>query len=235
MIELLKRKLSQDSVIRWILVGFRNHPFTFVVSIIRSIWATKTVTGSFFPVRVRISPGQIFKIHKDRSCTADINGIISVNSWGGSSIPSSLVLGDGSNLKISGDFEIGPNVHISISPGAKLNIGGRKNSTGSGITCNSRIMARESISIGVDCIIAWDVFITDSDWHQINGSNIVEPVFIGEKVWISHGVSILKGAVIPSGSIVAAKSLVSTKFEIEKSLIAGIPAKVIKTNMEWNR
>lgn len=137
---------------------------------------------------------------------------------------------------MDGDFEIGPGVQINVAPKAELTIGGRKFSTGSGITANSRIMIEKSLVIGFDSIIAWDVFISDSDWHDIKGVTRCKAVNIGDHVWISHGVSVLKGATIPSGCIVGAKSLVCADnvFE-EKSLITGIPATTKKTKVEWSR
>jgi acetyltransferase-like isoleucine patch superfamily enzyme len=165
-----------------------------------------------------------------------IEGNIFVNSWGGNSLPSSISCSEKSTLSILGDFEIGPGVHISLAKGANLTILGRRNSTASGITCNSRIMVEKSVKIGADCIIAWDVFITDSDWHNIKGALRCEPVTIGDNVWISHGVSITKGAAVPSGCIVGAKSLVTRAGSFpEKSIIAGVPAAVRKINVEWSQ
>jgi acetyltransferase-like isoleucine patch superfamily enzyme len=232
---ILNNYLPKDSFARWLLRIIRKHPFVWLISLIRSVLATKKLSGNFWPVLVRINPGQKLKVTKHKSCQSRLTGVVSVFNWGGNSLPSSVTLAKNSNLEIKGDFEIGPNVHIDVAKNASLLLGGKNASSASGITCNSRIMVESSVSIGCDCIIAWDVFITDSDWHEVLGSNRIAPVSIGDKVWISHGVSVLKGAFIANGSIVAAKSLVAGKFEIEKSLIAGIPAKVIKSNMEWNR
>ncbi|MHB8210556.1 MAG: acyltransferase [Acidithiobacillus sp.] len=96
-------------------------------------------------------------------------------------------------------------------------------------------MIEKYCSIGTDCIIAWDVFISDSDWHNIVGSERNDPVFIGDDVWIAHGVSITKGSMVPKGSVVGAKSLVLRGHFPEKSLIAGIPATVRRTGVEWSR
>jgi acetyltransferase-like isoleucine patch superfamily enzyme len=144
-------------------------------------------------------------------------------------------LGTGCNFILLGDFDIGPGVHICVSPGALLKIAGRLNNNVSGITCNARIMVEELVEIGSDCIIAWDVCISDSDLHNIKGSRRTTPVFIGNKVWIAHGVSILKGAIIPSGCIVAAKSLVMSAIDSERALVAGTPATIKKTGVEWSR
>ena len=48
-------------------------------------------------------------------------------------------------------------------------------------------------------------------------------------------VMIFKGAVIPDGSVVGAGSLVNKKFEEENILIAGSPAKKIRSDIEWRR
>jgi acetyltransferase-like isoleucine patch superfamily enzyme len=44
---------------------------------------------------------------------------------------------------------------------------------------------------------------------------------------------VLKGAVIPNGCVVAAGSVVTKRFEEENSLIAGTPARVTRTGIEW--
>ena len=95
-------------------------------------------------------------------------------------------------------------------------------------------MALKSIEIGKDVIIAWGVYITDSDWHTILGRDMVAPAVIGDNVWISHDVSILKGASIGQGSIIGAKSLVISNVP-EHCLAAGIPAKVVQQNISWTR
>jgi acetyltransferase-like isoleucine patch superfamily enzyme len=197
--------------------------------------ATKKITGKFYPVRVKIGIDQILIVNIARKPKIIMTGNLVVNSWGGCNIASSITISNDSHLIIEGDFEIGPNVHITLGPCAVLKLGGKKNSSASGITGNSRIMVEKSITIGRDCIIAWDVFITDSNFHNISGVIRSSPVSIGDRVWISHGVSVLKGAVIPSGCIVAAKSLVRGVFEFERALIAGVPAKLLRNDVEWSR
>jgi acetyltransferase-like isoleucine patch superfamily enzyme len=96
-------------------------------------------------------------------------------------------------------------------------------------------MVEGSVEIGKDCIVAWDVFISDSNWHHIKDDVRMEPVVIGDKVWIAHGASIVKGAKIPSGCIVGAKSLVARGVFQENSLLAGIPATVRRRNVQWSR
>ena len=164
-----------------------------------------------------------------------MSGILRVEPWGGARGRSSVVLGERATLHLNGDFTIGHNVHVSVAPGAVLSVDGVKNSTGSGITCDARVMVAADIRIGADTIIAWGVVVTDSDWHEVNGIVHQAPVEIGAHVWISHDCSILRGAVIPDGCVVAAKSIVTRPYEESKALIAGAPAKIVRRNIEWTR
>lgn len=59
-----------------------------------------------------------------------------------------------------------------------------------------------------------------------------QPVEIGNNVWIGVGTTILKGVTIGDGAIIAAGSVV-TKDIPARCLAAGVPAKVIKTDVEW--
>jgi acetyltransferase-like isoleucine patch superfamily enzyme len=90
-----------------------------------------------------------------------------------------------------------------------------------------------SISIGQDCHIGHDVFIIDSDFHLLdpNKRNVdpgSQPVCIGNNVFIGSQVTILKNTHIGDGSVVAASAVVSGTFTA-RSLIAGNPAKLIRT------
>ena len=59
-----------------------------------------------------------------------------------------------------------------------------------------------------------------------------QPIIIGNNVWIGTNVTILKGVTIGDGAIIAAGSVV-TKNIPAHTLATGIPAKVIKENVEW--
>ncbi len=56
-----------------------------------------------------------------------------------------------------------------------------------------------------------------------------EPILIGNDVWIGANVTILKGVRIGNGCIVATGSVVTAGEYPDRSIIAGIPARVIKT------
>lgn len=220
---------------RWLLSGLKSAPIGFILSFCRSVKATYKLTGKIYPVKVRVGIGQRLNVFHSSASSVCIDGNIFVNSWGGNTLSSSISCANGATLKILGDFEIGPGVHISVGDSGTLVLGGRRESTGSGITANSRIMVEKYCEIGADCLIAWDVFISDSDWHNVVGSERNDPVLIGDNVWIAHGVSVTKGSTIPQGCIVGAKSLVLRGPFSEKSFIAGVPAIVRRTGVEWFR
>ncbi len=55
------------------------------------------------------------------------------------------------------------------------------------------------------------------------------PIRIGNSVWIGANVSILKGAQIGDGCIIAANAVVTEGIYPPNCLLAGVPAKVVKT------
>lgn len=148
---------------------------------------------------------------------------------------SSISISENAKLEVAGEFMIGPGTHLSISSGGQLLIDGKSKESASGITCRTRIMVEQDVRIGKDCIIAWGCFISDSDWHAIEGKPRCIPLRIGDHVWISHGVSIGKGAFIPDGCIVAPKSVVNGKRFQPYSLLAGQPAILKRNDVHWHR
>lgn len=146
-----------------------------------------------------------------------------------------LKLGKNSILKINGDFIIGNGVRISLSKEAQLSFGGKLNESGSGITADTYIMVKKKIEIGNDFLCAWGVFITDSDWHQINDQPHQSDVSIGNHVWIANNSSVLKGTTIQDNCIVASNSKLINKAYPPDSMIAGTPAKVVKSDISWCR
>ena len=104
------------------------------------------------------------------------------------------------------------------------------------INPNSLIAVKSSVSIGKDCAISWNCQILDDDGHGIviNGQKKeqVAPIVIGDKVWIGSNCTIKKGVTIGGGSVIAGGSIV-TKDVAEGVVVAGVPAKVVGQNVEW--
>lgn len=93
--------------------------------------------------------------------------------------------------------------------------------------------------IGKDCIFADKVKIMCSDGHTLfdeDGTilNANKPICIGNHVWIGYAVTLLKGAVVPSGCHIAAGSIVNKAHKEKNSVLAGTPARCIRSNIEWS-
>lgn len=148
----------------------------------------------------------------------------------------SVIIGDGAKCIVENDFLLGQGIKIYISPKAQLLLKGKESESASGITANSVVMVNEYLEIGKDCIIAWDTFITDCDWHGIEGKKATKKTIIGDHSWIGVGAKVLKGAIVNKNSIVTSLSVVLDGEYPENVLISGSPAKVLKTNIpRWRR
>lgn len=55
---------------------------------------------------------------------------------------------------------------------------------------------------------------------------------IGDKVWVAMGAIILPGVKIGDGAIVAAGAIV-TKDVPPRCMVAGVPARIVKENVDW--
>jgi acetyltransferase-like isoleucine patch superfamily enzyme len=115
--------------------------------------------------------------------------------------------------------------HLFVS--GKLSIG-----DGTYVNCNTKIYCMNSVTIGALCAISWDVQILDSDLHSINGKADSAPIVIGNRVLVGSRVMIMKGVNISDGAIIAAGSVVTNNVPAN-SLVAGVPAKVIRENATW--
>lgn len=95
-----------------------------------------------------------------------------------------------------------------------------------------------SLKIGQRCLFA-NVRIRTSDMHSIidlTTNARINPdadVVIGDRVWLAENTNIYKGVTIGNGSIVGAGSIVTRSIP-ENSLAAGVPAKVLKSNVSWD-
>jgi acetyltransferase-like isoleucine patch superfamily enzyme len=175
------------------------------------------------------------KITKSKGARIIVNGNFRIASHLGGTIPVRIILGQNATLCVDGDFIIGQGVRLFINDNANLYIGGKRHESDSGITADSLIMVYQRIHIGYDFICAWNVFISDSDWHQIMDKQHHADIEIGDHVWIANNCSILKGTNIGSNSVVASHSKIINKKFPANSMLAGIPGKIVEADISWNR
>lgn len=141
--------------------------------------------------------------------------------------PSALIMKENSSLEAD-RFVIGSGSNVFIGNGAKLKLGSGY------IDRKVVIYCYQDISIGQDVMIAEDVMIRDSNNHTIAYEGYVKdaPIVICDKVWIGARATILCGVTIGEGSVIASGSVV-TKDVPAHCLVGGVPAKILKTNIEW--
>lgn len=167
--------------------------------------------------------------------TVEKNGILEIKkrfkvgfAWDNCNHKHSTVLVKKNARLIVDDFMALTGCSITVEPGATLKLG-------TGFFNNDvKIGCFNNIEIGDGVVISEDVVIRDTDNHKMiyDEYENTKPIKIGNHVWIGLKATILKGVTIGDGAIIAAGSVV-TKAVPANTLVGGVPAKVLKTNVSW--
>lgn len=196
---------------------------------IRRIWFSivhkaqmKECSGSVLPEK-----DCYFKLSS--GCALKLNGTLrfGLNSMGGNGRSSILRMDENATVISKGDFSFFYGADVIVFDDAVLELG-----QNSFINSNANIRCHKHIKIGDDCAISHNFTVMDSDAHKLDGKLNTSPVEIGNHVWIGTGVTILRGVKVGDGAVISAGSLV-TKDVAPNSLVAGVPAKVIKEYVTW--
>ncbi len=116
-------------------------------------------------------------------------------------------------------------VELASMPGGTLTIGD-KTFINSGVS----ICAQQSVTIGRNCAIGNMTLIMDTDFHTPGDHTRwpeARPVVLEDDVWLGARVTVLKGVTIGRGAVVAAGAVV-TKNVAPRTLVGGVPAKLIR-------
>ena len=137
-----------------------------------------------------------------------------------------LEVEEGATLRKSQIEILGNNCSISIGKNCIIGHG-----------CYISAKEGKKVVIKADCMLSRNVKLMTSDGHPIfqnervinKGADIV----IEEHVWLADNVTVLKGVNIGKNSVAGINSTVTK--DIEKgSIVAGNPAKVVKTDVTWD-
>jgi acetyltransferase-like isoleucine patch superfamily enzyme len=117
-------------------------------------------------------------------------------------------------------------------------VGEGRVSIGEQVTLNSGVflVSHSSISLGDRCLVGEYVSVRDADHGTAPGESplfqkhVTAEIKIGSDVWIGRGAVILKGVTIGDGAVVAANAVVSRDVA-PGSLVAGVPARVLKNHL----
>jgi acetyltransferase-like isoleucine patch superfamily enzyme len=139
-----------------------------------------------------------------------------------------IELQEGATLDIVGKSILGDGTKVLIGPGGTVSIGDNTFFDG-----DSRVICFESVRIGANCAIAWEVTIMDARWHRMDDQDSTnEPVVIGDRVWIGARASILPGVTVGDGAVIATGAVVVDDVP-SRSLVGGVPARVIRESVDW--
>ena len=150
---------------------------------------------------------------------------------------------------VNGDIEIGCNLLKGSREETRIRLrenavwgsnGGCMISYGSTIEIlKGALIAAKKISLGQDVMIARNVVIYDSDFHEIYyegiKGNSSKDVIIGEHVWVGTNSMILKGVNLKKGCVVAANTIVTENVESENLIGIKSEIKCINNHIQWKR
>lgn len=201
---------------------------------------TRTNTKSSFKEGnvIYTMPSAVFDVHPSAKIDLEMPIVFGNNPIRGMKLPTCLRMTANTTFRTHNGpltrYGVGPynlcyGAYIEIVNGGTLTIGqGASN-------VNLTIMCAKEITIGNGVRIGRNVSIRDYNGaHVIVNDSYVNhaPVHIEDHVWLCSGCTIMPGVTIGEGSVVATNAVV-TKSVPPRSLVAGVPAKVIKSDIEW--
>jgi acetyltransferase-like isoleucine patch superfamily enzyme len=151
-----------------------------------------------------------------------------------------------SHIKINGNRNVVRIAESNQAININLHVAGSENLFEMGSNCSvnqARMLIdghRNEITFGNDCMLSYGITIQNSDSHAIidlnkkERINLEKDIQISSRVWVGANATILKGIRIGAGSIIGTCSVV-TKDVPSTTLVAGIPARVIRRNVSWTR
>ena len=95
-----------------------------------------------------------------------------------------------------------------------------------------------NIKVGDNCLFSSEIVIRSGDSHSVinsegKRSNHAKDVTIRNHVWVGFRALITKGALIQENSVVGTGAIVTDVFEEGNVVLAGVPAKIVKRDINW--
>lgn len=99
------------------------------------------------------------------------------------------------------------------------------------INHGSSIVSSAHVRIGADCLVGTHVMVMDCDFHRVEDKawdTTGRPIVIEDRVWLGNHSIVLKGVTVGHDAVVAAGAVV-TRDVPPRSVVAGNPARVVRT------
>jgi acetyltransferase-like isoleucine patch superfamily enzyme len=215
-------------------MNWRRYPW---IAALRTRWIRRkfgtTVECTGEGHSVEMSHASLYKVRIEISGRGN-HLVIGANTriWGGTI----QLRGENLRCTVEHDCRLRYAVLVVEDRGSRLIV--RKSTSGTGCTLLS--CEGGQVEIGEDCMMSAGSGIRNSDGHSVideaSGArtNPARDVKIGDHVWIGLGVQVLKGVQMGTQSIAAAGSVVVKDVE-PHTLVAGIPARPIRSGISWVR
>jgi acetyltransferase-like isoleucine patch superfamily enzyme len=140
----------------------------------------------------------------------------------------------GGQIHFQGAAFIGHGSRIVVESSGLLELGEQFT-----ISTESTIICRKHIHIGNDVLFSWGIQVMDTDYHKIikNGQqiNVDEDITIGSHTWVCSHAMVFKETKIMPQTVIASGAILAGKYTEPHTILGGIPAKALKTDIDWER
>lgn len=116
-------------------------------------------------------------------------------------------------------------LEMVVLPGGYLELGNNVF-----VNYGSSLVSSKHVKIGNDVLIGTHVMVMDTDFHRVEDKawdTSGEPIVVEDRVWLGNRTIVLKGVTVGHDAVVAAGSVV-TRNVPPRSVVAGVPAKVVR-------
>ena len=183
-------------------------------------------------------PGVVFDIHPSARIDVKAPVIYGNIPVRGMCMPTCLKMEEGTSLEFHGGpltrygdkpYNLRYGAYIEIINGGRLVIGQGAANVGLNIMCAKEIIIGNGVRIGRNVSIR--------DWHGphviVNDTYVNHaPVHIEDHVWLGSDCRIMPGVTIGEGAVVASGAVVTGDVP-PRTMVAGVPARVIREDVQW--
>ena len=193
-------------------------------SVLKTAWYSVRFRGL-----VVVGRGSRIRAHRSARLILAPRSVVAIGIAHDRTVGAVLRMRPGSSLRIGGRVQIMRACHVEVGYDATLTIG-----ADTFLNEGSSVMCCSSTSIGSGCAISWGVRILDTDIHTVGAGagSPHAPVRIGCDCWIGADSLVLKGTHLGDGTVVAAGAVVASDMP-PRSMVAGVPARVVRENVSW--
>lgn len=146
-----------------------------------------------------------------------------------------FTLTGGTRVVVDGECNLGSISVFALSPGVSIEIGAWTSFHGASI-----ITAHEParISIGAECLVGPDCTFSASDVHKVLDQhtrtrlNPAGDIVIGKHVWFAPRTTVLRNTTVGRECVVGVGSVLKGEYP-DNSMVAGAPARVVRSGVTW--